>query len=125
MREVGFECPICGKYYFQDFDGLAECPVCNWVVNIVQYDNHDFSEGSNTLSVDEYKIEHAVLNNENTMQAAAKLKEEFRNKRIGMHKEFRELKTDQIAPSCEEMHQHFVAARLLYIEKLNQLLQRC
>ncbi len=125
MIEVGFECPICGKYYFQDFDGLAECPVCNWIINIVQYDNHDFSEGSNTLSVDEYKIEHAVLNNENTMQAAAKLKEEFRNKRIGMHKEFRELKTDQIAPSCEEMHQHFVAARLPYIEKLNQLLQRC
>ena len=125
MREVGFECPICGKYYFQDFDGLEECPVCNWIINIVQYDNHDFSEGSNTLSVDEYKIEHAVLNNENTIQAATKLKEEFRNKRIGMHKEFRELKTDQIAPSCEEMHQQFVAARLIYVGKLNQLRELC
>ena len=125
MREVGFECPICGKYYFQEFDGLAECPVCNWVVNIVQYDNHDYSEGSNTLSVNEYRIEHTVSNNKSTKEAAKKLKEEFRSKRSSMHKEFREIKIDQIAPSCEEMHQQFVAVRLLYVEKLNQLLQRC
>lgn len=123
MIEVGFECPICGKYYFQDFDGLEECPVCYWVINIVQYDNHDFSEGSNTLSVNEYKIEYAVSNNKSTKETAKKLKEEFRSKRISMHKEFREIKIDQIAPSCEEMHQQFVVARLLYVEKLNQLLQ--
>ena len=125
MIEVGFECPICGKYYFRDFDGLEECPVCDWVINIVQYDNHDFSEGSNTLSVNEYRIEHTVLNNKNTKESAKKYKDEFRNKRIGMHKEFRELKTDQIAPSCEIMHQQFVAVRLLYVERLNQLLQLC
>jgi len=125
VREVGFECPICGEYYFQDFDGLEECPVCNWIINIVQYDNHDFSEGSNTLSVNEYKIEHTVLNSKNTKEAAKKLREEFRGERIFMHKEFRGIKIDRIAPSCEEMHQQFVAVRLLYVEKLNQLLQHC
>ena len=125
MIEVGFECPVCGKYYFQDFDGLAECPVCNWIINIVQYDNHDFSEGSNTLSVNEYRIEHVVLISENTKDSAKKLKEEFRNKRIGMHRKFREIKIDQIAPSCEEMHQQFVAARLIYVGKLNQLRELC
>lgn len=122
MKEIGFECPICGKYYFRDFEGLEECPVCNWAINIVQYDNHDFSEGSNTLSVNEYRIEYAVLSNKSTRKEAEKLKEEFRRKRISMHKEFRELKSGQIAPSCEEMHQQFVDVRLLYVEKLNQLL---
>ena len=125
MKEIGFKCPICGNYYFQEFDGLEECAVCNWVINIVQYDNHDFSEGSNTLSVNEYRIEHAVLNKEDTREAAEILREEFRSKRISMHKEFRELKTDQIAPSCEEMHQQFVAVRLLYVDKLKQLKQLC
>ena len=125
MSEIGFECPICGKYYFQDFDGLEACPVCDWVINIGQYDNHDFSEGSNILSVDEFRIEHAVLNNKITEKAAKKLREEFHGERIRMHKEFREINSEQIAPSCEEMHQQFVVIRLKYVEKLNQLLQHC
>lgn len=125
MIEVGFVCPICGKYYFQDFDGLAECPVCNWAINIVQYDNHDFSEGSNTLSVNEYRLEHTALNDRSIKEAAVKLKEEFESERIRMHKEFRALKSGDTAPSCEQMHQQFVAVRLVYVEKLNQLLQLC
>ncbi|PKM73544.1 MAG: hypothetical protein CVU91_04465 [Firmicutes bacterium HGW-Firmicutes-16] len=125
MREVGFECPICGKYYFQEFDSLEECPFCNWVVNIVQYDNYDFSEGSNALSVNEYRIEHTVLNNIITKEAAEILREEFRSKRNNMQKEFRVIKIEQTAPSCEEMCQQFVAVRLQYVEKLNQLQRHC
>jgi len=65
------------------------------------------------------------LNSENTRQAAAKLKEEFRNKRIGMHKEFRELTIEQTAPSCEEMHKQLVAVRLIYVGKLMKLRELC
>ena len=54
-----------------------------------------------------------------------KLKEEFESERIRMHKEFRALKSEQTAPSCEQMHQQFVTLRLMYVEKLNQLLQLC
>ena len=129
MIEVGFECPICGKYYFQDFDGLAECPVCNWVNDIVQYDNHDFSEGSNILSVNEYMIEYAVLNNMNTKEVAEKLKEDFRSELVSIHEDFRKIKwglrMDPKIPSCEEIHQQSVTARLKYMAKLNKLLQHC
>lgn len=124
MGDIGFECPICGKYYFQDFDGLEECSVCNWINNIVQYDDHDFSEGSNVLSVNEYRIEYAVLTNINTKDKAEKLKEEFRRERNKMHEEFRESKKENNTISCEEMTQQFIAARLRYMETLNQILQR-
>lgn len=119
MREVGFECPVCGKYYFQHFDGLEACAVCNWVNDIVQYDNHESSEGSNILSVNEHKIEYAVLNNIYIKELAEKLKEEFRSELVNVHRDFRKIKwglrTDPKIPSCEEIRQQLVNARLVYI----------
>lgn len=125
---VGFECPVCGKYYFQDFDELEECSVCSWINNIVQYDNNDAPEGTNILSVNEYKIEYAALSNEKTKEATKKLKEEFRKERNGLHEEYRKIKFDYMeeagVPSCEEMHQLMVSSRIAYMEKLNEIIKK-
>lgn len=128
MINSGFECPVCGKYYFQSFDELEDCSVCEWINNIAQYDDHDASEGTNTLSVKEYRIQYAALNNEKTKEAAKKLKDEFRKERNSLHQEYRKNKLDYMqeaagVPSCQEMHQLMVSSRLSYMDKLNEIIQ--
>ena len=47
-----------------DVDNIVKMTVDEYetirLINIVQYDNHYFPEESNTLSVNEYRIEHTA-----------------------------------------------------------------
>ena len=28
--EEKYKCPVCGEYFFDEYDDYTECPVCGW-----------------------------------------------------------------------------------------------
>lgn len=71
------ECPICGKYKFEELtlDDLycgespadVFCPDCGWHYDLAQTKNPDLKNGANTKSLNEYRIWYAetIKNNPN------------------------------------------------------------
>ncbi len=117
----GIECPICGKYYFDDFIDYDNCSVCGWKINIIQYDDHDFSNGTNALSVNEFKLEYVLLCNEKTQAKAKELKDAFVEKCFGLRKMFRDSGTTRSGLSCEDIRTKEITAREEYVQQLRQL----
>ncbi|MEA4896302.1 MAG: CPCC family cysteine-rich protein [Oscillospiraceae bacterium] len=121
MGKASITCPVCGKLEFEDFEDLENCSECGWKINITQYDNHDYSDGTNPLSVNEYKLQYAAVTNPKTAEAAKKLKDEFYDSRFALYKEYREVTRGKGTQSCSDMTDKLVALRLEYVEKLKEL----
>lgn len=121
MSQTGIPCPICGKYFFDDFSDFDDCSVCGWKINIRQYDDHDFSDGTNALSVNEYKIQYALLTDERTKEKALELKTAYIDKVNGMRKRFREGGRTKTGIGCTEMMDDISGARVEYVEQLRTL----
>lgn len=117
----GIECPICGKYYFDDFSDFDSCSVCGWKINIIQYDDHDFSNGINALSVNEFKLEYALLCNTATVERTKELRTEFLEKCLGMRKLFRDNGTTRSGLSCDDIRSMEIAAREEYVSQLREI----
>ena len=118
---TGIDCPICGKYKFDDFSDFDVCSVCGWKINVVQYDDHDVSNGINSLSVNEFKLEWSLLNDEKTKDKTQKLKDEFVERMYGLRREFREGGRLKTGFSCEDIRQKEIKAREEYVEQLEEL----
>ncbi|MFB0920938.1 MAG: CPCC family cysteine-rich protein [Oscillospiraceae bacterium] len=121
MGKAGISCPVCGKLEFEDFEDLENCSQCGWKINIRQYDDHDFSDGTNSLSVNEYKLQYAAMTNEKTAETAKRLKDEFYDTRYALYKEYRDVTRAKGTQSCADMTEKLVALRLAYVEKLKEL----
>lgn len=117
----GIDCPICGKYKFDDFSDYDACSVCGWKINITQYDDHDFSNGTNALSVNEYKLEYKLLSDPATAERAKALREEFLEAFHAVRKEFREGGRMKTGITCEESRAKEIAARESYAAALRRL----
>lgn len=119
----GFTCPVCGKYIFDDIESCEMCPVCGWEMNIVQFDNHDHSEGANILSVNESIVEYKMLKDDETSDQAKKLYERFRRLRNELQRDFRKgsLELGYVQPTCTELHNKFKEMRLQYVDDLKSL----
>lgn len=50
-------CPVCGKYEFKE--PFEECPVCNWMNDIVQAEHPDWSRCANIMSLNEARKAYA------------------------------------------------------------------
>ncbi|NLV86887.1 MAG: hypothetical protein GX025_06690 [Clostridiales bacterium] len=118
---IGIECPVCGRDKFEDFSDLDSCSVCGWKINVVQYDDHDYSNGNNALSVNECKLEWSLLNNEKTKDTAQKLKSEFTEAMHGLRREFREKGRIKSGMTCDEIRQREIKEREGYVERLEEL----
>lgn len=117
----GIECPICGKYKFEDFSDFDSCSVCGWKINIIQYDDHNFSNGTNALSVNEFKLEFKLLNDERTKEKAQALKTAFVERCNAMRQEFREGGRTKTGISCDDIRSREIAAREEYVAQLREL----
>lgn len=122
MGKGGILCPVCGKFEFEDFEDLENCSVCGWKINIRQYDDHDFSDSTNALSVNEYKIEYEAMTNEKIAKEAEALKKDFYDRRFSMYREFREVTRAMGTQSCEDMSRKQHEQRLEYMEQLHALI---
>lgn len=114
-------CPVCGKYDFDDFIDYDVCSVCGWKINITQYDDHDFSNGTNALSVNECRLEYALLNDPSKKEAAQVLKEEFLERFRAVRREFRDGGRMKTGISCEQSREKEIAAREDYVAALARL----
>lgn len=118
---TGIDCPVCGKDKFDDFSDFDVCSVCGWKINVIQYDDHDFSNGNNALSVNECKLEWSLLSGEKTRDKTQKLKDEFVETMYGLRREFREGGRMKSGLSCEDIRQKEVKERENYVERLREL----
>ena len=123
MGKASINCPVCGKLEFEDFEDYENCSQCGWKINIRQYDDHDFSDGTNPLSVNEYKLQYAAVTNEKTAETAKKLKDKFYEERYALYKEYREVTRAKGTQSCSDMTDKLVALRLSYMEKITGLVE--
>lgn len=46
-------CPVCGKYYFEEYASFAECPVCGWTDDCVQRRHPDWEGCANDMSLNQ------------------------------------------------------------------------
>ncbi len=118
---TGIICPICGKYEFEDFSDFDACSVCGWKINIVQYDDPDFSNGVNPLSVNEYKLEYDLLNKPSTAETVKALREEFNENFRAVRRIFREGGRTRTGITCQESRDKEIAVREQYVQKLRNL----
>lgn len=117
----GIICPVCGKYEFDDFIDFDVCSVCGWKINITQYDDPNFSNGVNVLSVNEHKLEYALLNNPATAEKAKALKEEFLESFRAVRKVFRDGGRMRTGITCEQSREKEIELREQYAQKLRDL----
>lgn len=52
-------CPVCGKYEFEDYSSHDICPFCGWEDDGVQTDDPDYIGGANPTSLNQYKVDYA------------------------------------------------------------------
>ncbi|MBS7403300.1 MAG: CPCC family cysteine-rich protein [Oscillospiraceae bacterium] len=117
----GLICPVCGKYEFEDFNDFDDCSECGWKINITQYDDHDFSDGYNPLSVNECKLEYALLKNSATAERARALKAAFVEEFRAVRKAFRDGGRLKTGITCEQSRSRESAVREEYVQKLREL----
>lgn len=117
----GINCPICGKYNFDDFSDYDVCSVCGWKINITQYDDHDFSNGTNILSVNDYRLEYTLLQNPETAPKVKAMKDEFMEEFNAIRREFRDGGRLKSGITCEQSRGKEIAAREKYVLALKAL----
>ncbi len=54
-------CPVCGQYYFSDYDSYDICPVCEWQDSAEQEEDPDYWNGANYASLREARRQWRVL----------------------------------------------------------------
>lgn len=54
------ECPVCGKYSFEEDGDYDICPVCEWENDGLQLEKPDYAGGANRLSLNEYRKEYEL-----------------------------------------------------------------
>ena len=118
---VGIPCPVCGKDEFDDFMDFDTCSVCGWKINIEQYDNHDLSDGMNPLSVNEGRLELALLQDPATAERAQALKADFSEAFRAVRLRFREGGRLKTGITCGESRAAEIEVREQYVQKLNEL----
>ena len=115
------KCPVCGRYEFEEYDDYDICPVCNWENGGLQYDDHNYAGGANHLSVNEARIEYFVMNNPETVEQAAKVKEEYENNLIGIYGKFAGIDHTE-EENDEQERKDFISCRQEYIYRLSKLM---
>ena len=108
------KCPVCGKYTFEDEFDI--CSVCGWENDNLQACDHNYAGGANDLSVNEARIEYFLLNNGKTSEEAARIRQNYKNKRQKTAQKYADM------PWSEEQGEEFEAVRQKYIDILNKLL---
>lgn len=69
------ECPVCNRYEFEQDNDYDVCNVCGWENDGLQLDDPDDWGGANDLSLNNTRLEYALLMNPSTSretQAAQK-----------------------------------------------------
>ena len=51
--EPGYQCPVCGKYYFKYEDSFEICPCCGWENDYLQAVYPDEEGGANEMSLNQ------------------------------------------------------------------------
>ena len=46
-------CPVCGKFYFDSWDSMDYCEVCDWGDDAIQENDPDYKGGENKMSLNE------------------------------------------------------------------------
>lgn len=47
------KCPVCGKYFFEGYNDMDICDVCDWCNDAVQEKDPDYKGGANRMSLNE------------------------------------------------------------------------
>lgn len=53
-------CPVCEKTVFEYWSDFAQCDICGWYNDGIQYKNHDYEGGCNKKSVNQLKEEWEI-----------------------------------------------------------------
>lgn len=53
--EERHNCPVCGKYVFEEYNSLEICDVCLWQDDAIQENDPDYRGGANKMSLNEAK----------------------------------------------------------------------
>ena len=48
-------CPVCGKFEFEERGSYDICKVCGWEDDQIQEEDHNYKGGANKMSVNEAK----------------------------------------------------------------------
>lgn len=58
-------CPVCGKYVFDNDNSFDICPFCGWEDDGIQLSDPNYDGGANDLSLNQYKEEYKNIIKDN------------------------------------------------------------
>lgn len=66
-NQIGILCPVCGKYLFviDEYNAQDYCTECGWIFDEEQIGNPDLKNGSNDITLNEYKEWYKIKIKEN------------------------------------------------------------
>ena len=99
------------------------CDVCGWENSIAQYDDHDYAEAQNALSVNELRLEYQLLTDEKTKDKTETYRKSYREERDKVYAVYRARRKALEPFSCEDVKGQCVSIRLDYVEKLKMLVK--
>lgn len=59
MEMQKHKCPVCGKYWFEEYDSFDICDVCGWEDDAYQEENPDEEGCANQMSLKQAKNAYA------------------------------------------------------------------
>ena len=117
------KCPVCGKYDFPEENSFDICPICGWVNDGVQTDNHNYAGGANYLSVNEARIEFFLLKNIGTQKTTIKCRQKFEEEYHKIQSKYAGLNYNKEPIKAEHRSAELEEARKKYVNALNCILQ--
>ncbi len=123
MSDEDYLCPVCGQHYFDSFDDFDSCPNCGWEINVPQFADHDLADGRNALSVNEQKVQYAVMQIPALKDTLKTMKRQFLKDRWDIKELMREFSTGSSAEDFEAALPMFIEGRKNYIDQLQALMQ--
>ncbi len=116
-------CPICEQYCFEESDNFDICPFCSWENDGVQSDDHNYSGGANSLSVNESRIEYFLLNYSTTKKQISDLLQRYNEDISGIYKKYENINHVKQKAESKRMTEELNTNREQYVDQLNHLLQ--
>lgn len=124
MQDSDFLCPVCKKYYFEDFDAFETCPECGWEGNQSQFDDHDMSDGRNSLSVNEHKIQYAAMQIAALKPQIKALQRDFLKQRWDIKELMRDFASGSTVEDFKMTKPAFEQCRTNYLNAIKELMDK-
>ena len=115
-------CPFCEKYVFDEENDFAICDICGWENDGVQWHDHNFSGGANSLSVNEEKIYYKLSLYEEKEIELKTIREEYNDKR---KKIFSKYAGVNYCIDGNKIYEELSKARHEFVRKMNVLGSTC